>query len=65
MVVRDLRKKMMDHMGSDIMMDVIDQSVITIKCRKSAPQITPFLSKIRKKYQHLERATVTNLNNTR
>jgi len=33
----------MYHMSSNIMMDVIDQSVVTIQCCKSSSQVTPLL----------------------
>ena len=43
-IVRDLRKQMMNHMCSNIMVNVINPSIVTIKCCKPSPQITPFLS---------------------
>jgi hypothetical protein len=44
MVMRDLREKVMDNMSSNIMMDVVDQSIVPIKCRQSSTEITPFLT---------------------
>lgn len=43
-IVRDLRKQMMNHMRSNIMVNVVNPSIVAIKCRKPSPQITPFLS---------------------
>lgn len=43
-IVWDLRKEMMNHMSSDIMMDVVDPSVVAIKSGQSSPQVTPFLN---------------------
>lgn len=37
MVMGYLRKKMMNHMGAYVMVDVIDQSVVAIKCGKPSP----------------------------
>lgn len=39
----DLGKKMVDNMGSNIVVNVIEPSIITIYRRKSSSQITPFL----------------------
>jgi hypothetical protein len=44
MVMRDLREKVMDNMSSNIMMDVVDQSIVPIKGRQSSTEITPFLT---------------------
>jgi hypothetical protein len=33
----------MDHMGPNIVVDVVDYSIITVKSCKSSSQITPFL----------------------
>jgi hypothetical protein len=44
MVMRDLREKVMDDMSSNIMMDVVDQSIVPIKRRQSSTEITPFLT---------------------
>jgi hypothetical protein len=44
MVMRDLREKVMDNMSSNIMMDVVDQSIVPIKRRQSSTEITPFLT---------------------
>lgn len=43
MIMWDLGKKMVDNMGSNIVVNVIEPSIITIYRRKSSPQITPFL----------------------
>lgn len=35
----------MNHMSSDIMMDVVNPPVVAIKSGQSSPQVTPFLHK--------------------
>jgi hypothetical protein len=47
MVMRDLREQVMDDMSSNIMMDVVDQSIIPIESRQSSTEITPFLTEKR------------------
>lgn len=43
-IVWDLRKEVMYHMGPDVMVDIIDPSIVTIERCKPSSQITPFLS---------------------
>lgn len=42
-VMGDLRKKMVYHMGTNIMVDVVYPSIVTVNGGKSSPQVTPFL----------------------
>jgi hypothetical protein len=44
MVMRDLREEVMDDMSSDVVMDVVDPSVVPVERRQSSTQITPFLT---------------------
>lgn len=48
MIVWDLRKEVMNNMGSNVMVDIINPSIVTIKCCKSTSKIAPFLSNIMK-----------------
>jgi len=43
MVMRDLGEKVVDDMSSNVMMDIVDQSIVPIERRQSSTQITPFL----------------------
>jgi hypothetical protein len=43
MVMRDLREEVMDDMSSDVVMDVVDPSVVPVERRQSSTQITPLL----------------------
>lgn len=43
MVVWDLGEEVMYDMRSNVMVDVINPSIVTIKCCKPSSQITPFL----------------------
>lgn len=43
-----LREKMMNDMGSNVMVDVVDPSIVTIKCSKATPKVAPFLYNIMK-----------------
>jgi len=43
MVMRDLGEEVMDDMSSNVMMDIVDQSIVPVECRQSSTQITPFL----------------------
>jgi hypothetical protein len=47
-VVGDLREEMMNHMGPDIMVDVVNPSIVTVKGCKASSQIAPFLLTARK-----------------
>lgn len=51
-IVWDLRKEMVDHVSSNIVMDVINPAVVTIKSGQPSPQVTPFLN-IREKKSYL------------
>lgn len=44
MIMWDLWKKMVYNVGSNIMVNVIEPSIITIYRGKSSPQVTPFLN---------------------
>ena len=44
----DLRKEVMDDMGSYVMVDVINPSIVAIKSCKPTPKVAPFLSNIMK-----------------
>lgn len=43
MVMWDLWEKMMNDMGSNVMMYVVDPPVVPIKCCQSSAQIAPLL----------------------
>ena len=43
MVMRDLGEKVVDDMSSNVMMDIVDQSIVPIERRQSSTKITPFL----------------------
>ena len=43
MVMRDLGEKVVDDMSSNVMMDIVDQSIVPIESRQSSTKITPFL----------------------
>ena len=43
MVMRDLREKMMNDMRANVVVYVVDQTVVPIKCCQSSAQIAPFL----------------------
>jgi hypothetical protein len=45
--MRDLREQMMDDMSSNIMMDVVDHSIVAIEGCQSTTEITPFLTEKR------------------
>ena len=42
-VMRDLREKMVNDMSANVMVYVVDQPVVPIKCCQSSAQIAPFL----------------------
>jgi len=41
--MRDLGEKVVDDMSSNVMMDIVDQSIVPIERRQSSTKITPFL----------------------
>jgi hypothetical protein len=41
--MRDLREKVMDDMSSNVMVDIVNQSIVPVERRQSSTQITPFL----------------------
>lgn len=43
MIVWDLREKMMYHMSSNVVVDVVDPSIVPIQCCEPSSQVTPFL----------------------
>jgi len=45
-IVWYLREKVMNDMGSNVMVDVIDPSIVTINGCKATPKVAPFLSNI-------------------
>jgi hypothetical protein len=42
-VVRDLREQMMDNMCPNIMMDIIEPSIISVNCGQTTSHVIPFL----------------------
>lgn len=44
MIMRNLREKMMDDMGANVMVNVVHPTIVTIHGCKTTPQIIPFLS---------------------
>ena len=50
-IVRDLRKQMVNHMCSNIMVNIVNPSIVAVKCCKPSPKITPFLSNTRQNIQ--------------
>lgn len=47
MVMRDLREEVMNDVGSDIMVDVVNPPIIPIEGREPTPQVTPFLPDVK------------------
>ena len=44
MVMRNLREKMMDDMGANVVVNVVNPTIVTIHSSKTTPQVIPFLS---------------------
>ena len=44
MVMWDLREEMVDYMSPDVMVDVVDPSVVPVERRQATPKIGPFLA---------------------
>lgn len=43
MVMRDLREKVVNHMSPNVVVDVVDPSVVPVERCQASPQIVPFL----------------------
>jgi len=43
MVMWDLREEMVDDMSPNVMVDVVDPSVVPVERRQATPKIGPFL----------------------
>lgn len=57
-IVGNLGKQMVDNMCANIMMDVVNDSIIAVNCCQSSPQITPFLQNDEWNDKHILRQNV-------
>jgi len=46
MVVRDLREEVMDDMGADVVVDLVDPAVVSVHRRQAAAQVAPLLAAV-------------------
>ena len=46
MVVRDLREEVVDDMGADVVVDVVDPAVVPVHRREPAAQVAPLLATV-------------------
>ena len=46
MVVRDLREEVVDDMGADVVVDVVDPAVVPVHRREPAAQVAPLLAAV-------------------
>jgi hypothetical protein len=44
MVMWDLREEMVDDMSPNVMVDVVDPSIVAVERRQATPKIGPFLA---------------------
>lgn len=38
-----LREEMMEDVGSNVMMNLVEDAIVSVNCGKSSPEVAPFL----------------------
>ncbi len=45
-IVRDLGEDVVDHVGADVVVDVVENAVISVDRRETAPEVAPLLASV-------------------